>query len=445
MTPAGCVELAERLGPDGELRFHPLMGGIDPDLAWAGLRRFEDAVLPELEARGLRDARRPCSVSRPPPPGPSARPNHGGVMLPTDAKLISVDDHLLEHPTVWSDRLPERYRDAGPHVVEAGSGPWAGHEVWLMEGRAYPTMKHYAIAGQDREGEGGPIRFSEMLPGCYDPAARLADMDLDGVWAQLCFPTFARFAGTRFLDCEDRDLAVAVRAGLQRLRARRVVRGPPTGARSRSSSCRCGTWPSAWPRCGGPRRREPAPSASRRTPRRSACRAGTAGRGIRSSPRSRRPGIPLCMHFGTSGRTTATSDDCPDSVRYTLLACNSMGLAADLLLSGVFARFPGLRVALSEGGIGWMPYFLERIDYTWEGHRKLEPATDFGTAAVGDVRRPRLRLLHRRRGRPRAAPSHRPVPDHVGVGLPARRQRVAAQPGTARQPGSSTCPTTRCG
>jgi alkanesulfonate monooxygenase SsuD/methylene tetrahydromethanopterin reductase-like flavin-dependent oxidoreductase (luciferase family) len=57
VTPTGCVELAEQLGPDGELRFHPLMGGIDPDLAWAGLRRFEDAVLPELEARGLRDPR----------------------------------------------------------------------------------------------------------------------------------------------------------------------------------------------------------------------------------------------------------------------------------------------------------------------------------------------------------------------------------------------------
>jgi len=89
-------------------------------------------------------------------------------------------------------------------------------------------------------------------------------------------------------------------------------------------------------------------------------------------------GLPLCMHFGTSGQMTGTSDDCPDSVRYTLLACNSMGLAADLLLSGVFVRFPRLRVALSEGGIGWMPYFLERIDYTWEGHRRMEPAIDFG-------------------------------------------------------------------
>lgn len=55
VTPTGCVELAERLGRAGELRFHPLMGGIEPGVAWASLRRFEDAVLPELEARGLRD------------------------------------------------------------------------------------------------------------------------------------------------------------------------------------------------------------------------------------------------------------------------------------------------------------------------------------------------------------------------------------------------------
>jgi predicted TIM-barrel fold metal-dependent hydrolase len=298
-------------------------------------------------------------------------------MLPTDAKLISVDDHLLEHPTVWSDRLPDRYQEVGPRVVEARSGPWAGHEVWLMEGRPYPTMKHYAIAGQDRDSEPGPIRFSEMLPGCYDPAARLADMDLDGVWAQLCFPTFARFAGTRFLDCEDRALAsMCVRAYndfvLDEWCAASSGRQIPLVILPLWDVAEC-------------------LAEVRRT--------ATKGARAVSFPENPAPlglptwhsrdwdpllaevesaGIPLCMHFGTSGRTTATSDDCPDSVRYTLLACNSMGLAADLLLSGVFARFPGLRVALSEGGIGWMPYFLERIDYTWEGHRKLEPSTDFG-------------------------------------------------------------------
>lgn len=76
VTPAGCVELAEQLGPDGELRFHPLMGGIDPDLAWAGLRRFEHAVLPELETRGLRDpaARSPVDRHHHPAAVPTQNP-----------------------------------------------------------------------------------------------------------------------------------------------------------------------------------------------------------------------------------------------------------------------------------------------------------------------------------------------------------------------------------
>jgi hypothetical protein len=42
-----------------------------------------------------------------------------------------------------------------------------------------------------------------------------------------------------------------------------------------------------------------------------------------------------------------------------------MATAGDLLWSPVFRKFPTLRVALSEGGIGWLPYFLERVDYIY--------------------------------------------------------------------------------
>jgi predicted TIM-barrel fold metal-dependent hydrolase len=298
-------------------------------------------------------------------------------MLPADARLISVDDHLIEHPRVWYDRLPTGARDAGPRVVEPTSGPWTGQEVWQLEGREYPTMKHYAIAGQDPEGGTKPIRYREMLPGCYDPKSRLADMNADGVWAQLCFPTFARFSGTRFLECTDLDLALlCVRAyndfvidewcGESDGRQLPLVILPLWDVaacvaeveRAASKGAKAISFPE-----------NPAPLGLPSWHSRLWDPVLAAAQDAR---------LPLCMHFGTSGRSTATSDDCPDSVRYTLLACNSMGLAADLLLSGVFARFPGVRVALSEGGIGWMPYFLERVDYTWEGHRKLEPQTDFG-------------------------------------------------------------------
>ncbi|MCW2678298.1 MAG: hypothetical protein JWR70_3338 [Modestobacter sp.] len=53
----------------------------------------------------------------------------------------------------------------------------------------------------------------------------------------------------------------------------------------------------------------------------------------------------------------------------TLFALNSHSAMTQLLLSPVFHEFPGVRMALSEGGIGWMPYILERLDYVWERHR----------------------------------------------------------------------------
>jgi predicted TIM-barrel fold metal-dependent hydrolase len=80
-------------------------------------------------------------------------------------------------------------------------------------------------------------------------------------------------------------------------------------------------------------------------------------------------GMPLSMHFGSSGRPPITADDAPFAVAITLFGCNSMATTADLLFSPVFHKFKNLKVALSEGGIGWIPYMLERIDYTWERHK----------------------------------------------------------------------------
>ena len=54
-----------------------------------------------------------------------------------------------------------------------------------------------------------PITYDEMRPGCYDPKARLDDMDLNRVEASLCFPTFPRFCGQTFPEAKDKELALA--------------------------------------------------------------------------------------------------------------------------------------------------------------------------------------------------------------------------------------------
>jgi predicted TIM-barrel fold metal-dependent hydrolase len=80
-------------------------------------------------------------------------------------------------------------------------------------------------------------------------------------------------------------------------------------------------------------------------------------------------GLPLCLHFGTSGQAPTTAPDAPFAVTITLFGCNSMFAAADLIFSPVFHKHPRLKVALAEGGIGWVPYLLERADYVWDRHR----------------------------------------------------------------------------
>jgi predicted TIM-barrel fold metal-dependent hydrolase len=83
--------------------------------------------------------------------------------------------------------------------------------------------------------------------------------------------------------------------------------------------------------------------------------------------------IPLSMHFGTSGTRPFTAADAPEATFIALMGLNSMKAMVDLLFSPVFHRHPNLKIALAEGGIGWMPYLLERADTTFERQRFWQP------------------------------------------------------------------------
>src|ERR1700730_7548194 len=105
--------------------------------------------------------------------------------------LVSTDDHVVEHPRVWADRLPAALRADGPTIVDQA-------RKGAPDGAAPAPVRQFGVQ---------PNRFDEILPGFYDPKARVADMDRDGVEAQLCFPSFPKFAGTVFLQASDRELA----------------------------------------------------------------------------------------------------------------------------------------------------------------------------------------------------------------------------------------------
>jgi predicted TIM-barrel fold metal-dependent hydrolase len=285
-------------------------------------------------------------------------------LLRDDVQVVSVDDHVIEHPTVWSDRLPARFQEAGPRIVELDGGM----QAWSFEGRVIPTIGLNAVAGKDPKDFGlDPVRFDEMLPGCYDVRARIADMDTDGVHVQMCFPSFPGFAGSTLFAAEDKELATAC-----------VVAW---------NDFILDEWCAAAPDRFIPMVLVPfwdVPSAVAEVER-------TAAKGAKAITFTEAPhrlglpsyhtdhwdpllaaasaaDMPLCLHFGTGGAPD-TAPDANFAVAIALFGMNSQFTTVDLLLSPVFHKHPRLKVALSEGGIGWMPYVLERTDYTWERHR----------------------------------------------------------------------------
>jgi predicted TIM-barrel fold metal-dependent hydrolase len=279
-------------------------------------------------------------------------------MLPTDVKAISVDDHIIEPPHLWQQRLPQKYRDAGPRVVELDDGT----QAWTFEDQVVRTMRgNTRTQPQFDQSPHGFARFDEMRPGCYDPAARLADMDLDGVWAQLAFPDFCRFAGHRFIHCHDKTLATLC---IQAYNDFLVDEWCATDPDRLMGVAVLPLWDVA--------------AAVAEVQR-------MAGQGVRAFAFSENPttlelpsvytdhweplwaaiaetGMPICLHIGSSSKLLRSSPDAPDPVGLTFVGANSMIACADWLFSGVLERHPTLNVAFSEGGAGWVPYVLERAD-----------------------------------------------------------------------------------
>ena len=118
--------------------------------------------------------------------------------------FISVDDHLIEPARLWQERLPERWRDTGPRIVRDGTA-----EFWVYEDRQIVTTGLNAVAGKRREEfSPEPISYDDMRLGCYDPAARVADMNQGHVLSSMLFPSFPRYCGQVFHEAKDRELGL---------------------------------------------------------------------------------------------------------------------------------------------------------------------------------------------------------------------------------------------
>jgi predicted TIM-barrel fold metal-dependent hydrolase len=285
-------------------------------------------------------------------------------MRPEDMILISVDDHLVEPPTLFDGHIPAKYKDSAPKVVRQEDGS----DVWTFNGAVIPNIGLNAVAGRPREEYGiEPTAFDEMRPGCYDINERVKDMDAGGLLGSMCFPSFPGFSARLFAAAEDKDLALAV---LQAYNDWHVDEW-------------CASAPGRFIPMGIPVLWDPELAAAevRRL----------AEKGVHSLTFTENPaalGYPsfhtdhwdplwralvetdtvLSIHLGSSGQLTVTAPDAPVDVMITLQPMNICQAASDLLWSRIPKLYPSIKIALSEGGTGWIPYFLDRLDRTYEMH-----------------------------------------------------------------------------
>ncbi len=279
--------------------------------------------------------------------------------------IVSVDDHLVEPPSLWESRLPRKLKARGPRALDTGDGVF-----WEVEGQRYPVMATAAAAGRALdERQEIPMHWEEIRPGCYDPVERVKDMDEDGVLASLCFPSFPGFGGTILNQLEDRELALACIQAYNdfqveewaaaapgrlfgmillpywdpQLAAEELQRGAEKGAVAVAFSEN--PYRQGFPSIHDKNRYwDPVFAASQDTE------------------------LPLCVHFGSSSYMLTTAPDAPRIVRTVAAPLNSELAFIDWIMSGLFNRFPRMQLVFSESYLGWIPFALEHCDRHWTNH-----------------------------------------------------------------------------
>jgi predicted TIM-barrel fold metal-dependent hydrolase len=297
-----------------------------------------------------------------------------------DLIFVSVDDHVVEPPHLFEGRMPAAYADQAPRVIRTSEGD----DVWSFEGAQIPNIGLNAVAGRPKEEYGvDPTAYDEMRRGCWDIHERVKDMSAGGVLAAMCFPSFPSFSGRLFLTTEDKGLATA------------VVRA----YNDWHIDDWCGSYPERHIPMAIPMLWDPEATAEEiRRVAAKGCHSLTftenpATLGLPSfhsehwDPMWRAlvdEGTVMNVHLGSSGQLAVTAPDAPMDVMITLQPMNICAAAADLVWSRVFKEYRDLRVALSEGGTGWIPYFLDRLDRTYDMHH-LWTGQDFGDELPSDV------------------------------------------------------------
>lgn len=289
-----------------------------------------------------------------------------------DYRVISSDDHVVEPADVFTRRVAARYHDRIPRIERRD-----GKDLWVVDGRVVGRIFSKAGVPFEEWSElRDEARYDSIRPGGFDPVERLKDYDIDGVDASVLFPNpVVGFAGDPLYSVKepairlacieayndwlvedfcgvdprrliplcvlpswDVDLAVAEAARCLKKGHRGIVFAGALDVFGQTP-----TWHPYW---------------------------DPLWRLMEEAD------LPVCFHQISAAldRPTAHAAPPPEvsgiiAARVVWHICTLVPVLPEILFSGMLERFPGLKVFLAEGGVGWIPFVLQQADFVWERNR----------------------------------------------------------------------------
>ena len=282
--------------------------------------------------------------------------------------IIDVDSHLSEPPDLWTSRLPSKWADVAPRVVFDEK---RGFERWVVGNRKLSGVSGFAMAGWNQFPPHFPPRMADADPAAFEPKARLAHLDREGIYAQALYPNLLAFMLFAFHNVGEPEFVIdCVKAYNDFL----IEFSEPAPDRI-IALCALPFWDV---------------EASLKE----LDRAHAMGhRGVLFIGKPHRMGLPaleddhwaplfkdiqerdlaLNFHTGFSDYTEEEfvgqlGKEQTRSGYAKSTALQQLGLAetlADLTTSQVCIKYPALKMVIVESGVGWLRYFLEMLDWQW--------------------------------------------------------------------------------
>jgi uncharacterized protein len=288
--------------------------------------------------------------------------------------VISVDDHVVEPPDLWTQCMSQaKWGDRIPHVATQADGT----ERWVIDGqvRLSTSLAPTGALSKDRGLE--PQTWRDVPKGAHDPQARVAAMDSDGIDCSVLYPSAAGLSGEAIGAIKDFELQIEC----ARIYNDWII----------------DIWAAASPRF--------VPQAILPTGSIEAAAAEArrvVGRGHKgvimpaqpsqinpAAPHLYKPDwdllwttiqeldVPVCFHAGSapsvmfeiSPAYDAAGARAFDNVRQS---AGSAALINGMVLSGILYRFPKMQPVFPGSSIDYVPFALEALDHQWERQRLAE-------------------------------------------------------------------------